>query len=161
MSNNTTQLGGTASSVTVGKIGVSMALILSLPITDPRSISILAWVNDDDVRTSPRRILSWHRYVFPSWRDPAVSDEEAFASLKAGMDSLPPGAKMFLNSGAYTNGSIQIHLALSMPPFMTHRRVLWAQSPKCQPRASRALLRAVPCLHGQGVPLCEGEQFRF
>jgi len=58
MSNNTTQLGGTASSVSVGKIGVSMALILSLPITNPRSISILAWVNDDDVRTSPRRILS-------------------------------------------------------------------------------------------------------
>lgn len=36
MSNNTTQLGGTASSVSVGKIGVSVApLILSLPITDP------------------------------------------------------------------------------------------------------------------------------
>jgi pyridoxine 4-dehydrogenase len=37
------------------------------------------------------------------WRDPPISDEDAFASLKAGMDSLPPGAKMFLNSGAYTN----------------------------------------------------------
>jgi hypothetical protein len=65
-----------------------------------------AWFDDDDVRTSLRRILSQHRCVLHSFRDPVVSDEEAFASLKAGMDNLPPGTKMFLNSGAYANGSI-------------------------------------------------------
>ena len=112
MSNNTTQLGGTASSVSVGKIGVSVAPLIH---HGPHSISILAWVNDDDVRASLCRLLSQHRHVFPSWRDPAVSDEEAFASLKAGMDSLPPGAKMFLNSGTYTNNYIQIRLAPSVP----------------------------------------------
>jgi len=63
MSNNTTQLGGTASSVCVGKIG--------------------------------------HGLMMMTWRDPMVSDEEAFASLRAGMDSLPPSAKMFLNSGEF------------------------------------------------------------
>jgi pyridoxine 4-dehydrogenase len=28
-----------------------------------------------------------------------VPDEEAFAAIKAGVDTLPPGVKMFLNSG--------------------------------------------------------------
>jgi pyridoxine 4-dehydrogenase len=27
-----------------------------------------------------------------------VKDEEAFAAIKGGIDSLPPGVKMFLNS---------------------------------------------------------------
>jgi hypothetical protein len=71
-------------------------------------MAIIAWFDDDDVRTSLRCILSQHRCVLHSFRDPVVSDEEAFASLKAGMDSLPPGTKMFLNSGAYTSGPISV-----------------------------------------------------
>ncbi|KAI0300082.1 aldo/keto reductase [Multifurca ochricompacta] len=63
MTTKTAQLGGTASNVTVGKIG--------------------------------------HGLMMMTWRDPPISDEEAFASLKAGMDSLPPGTKMFLNSGEF------------------------------------------------------------
>jgi len=63
MSTKVAQLGGTASGVTVGKIG--------------------------------------HGLMMMTFRDPVVSDEEAFASLKAGMDNLPPGAKMFLNSGEF------------------------------------------------------------
>lgn len=62
-SSKSAQLGGTASNVTVGKIG--------------------------------------HGLMMMTWRDPPISDEDAFASLKAGMDSLPPGAKMFLNSGEF------------------------------------------------------------
>ncbi|KAI0260769.1 aldo/keto reductase [Gloeopeniophorella convolvens] len=42
-----------------------------------------------------------HGLMMMTWRDPQISDEEAFASLKAGMDSLPPGTKMFLNSGEF------------------------------------------------------------
>jgi pyridoxine 4-dehydrogenase len=39
-----------------------------------------------------------------TWRWPAaVSDEEAFAAIKAGVDALPPGAKLFLNSGGFTS----------------------------------------------------------
>jgi hypothetical protein len=32
---------------------------------------------------------------------PESTDEVCFASLKAGIDGLPAGAKMFLNSGVY------------------------------------------------------------
>ncbi|KAI0288299.1 aldo/keto reductase [Russula brevipes] len=63
MSTKTAPLGGTASNVTIGKIG--------------------------------------HGLMMMTWRDPPISDEEAFASLKAGMDSLPPDSKMFLNSGEF------------------------------------------------------------
>ncbi|KAI0247401.1 aldo/keto reductase [Lactifluus subvellereus] len=63
MTTKTAQLGGTASNVTVGKIG--------------------------------------HGLMMMTWRDPPVSDEEAFAALKAGMDGLPPGTKVFLNSGEF------------------------------------------------------------
>ncbi|KAI0044498.1 aldo/keto reductase, partial [Auriscalpium vulgare] len=36
-----------------------------------------------------------------SWRPTPVADEDAFAAIKAGIDSLPPGAKMVLNSGEF------------------------------------------------------------
>ncbi|KAI0055712.1 aldo/keto reductase [Artomyces pyxidatus] len=42
-----------------------------------------------------------HGLMMMTWRDPQIPDEQAFASLKAGMDSLPPGTKMFLNSGEF------------------------------------------------------------
>ena len=35
-----------------------------------------------------------------TWRSTPIPDEEAFAAIKAGIDSLPPGVKVFLNSGA-------------------------------------------------------------
>jgi pyridoxine 4-dehydrogenase len=34
-------------------------------------------------------------------RTPESTDEVCFASIKAGVDALPAGAKMFLNSGAH------------------------------------------------------------
>src|SRR6266403_1107100 len=50
MSTKTAQLGGTASDVTVGKVGVSVPpLIHSHPNVDHSTF--LAWFNDDDVRS--------------------------------------------------------------------------------------------------------------
>lgn len=34
-----------------------------------------------------------------TWKPTPVPDEDAFAAIKAGIDALPPGVKMFLNSG--------------------------------------------------------------
>jgi pyridoxine 4-dehydrogenase len=36
-----------------------------------------------------------------TWKPTPVPDEEAFAAIKAGIDALPPGVKMFLNSGGF------------------------------------------------------------
>lgn len=41
------------------------------------------WSHDDDMETTP------------------VPDEEAFAAIKTGIDSLLPGMKVFLNSGGW------------------------------------------------------------
>jgi len=59
----TTKFGGTASNVTIGKIGHGLMLMTWKPIPSP--------------------------------------DEECFEAIKAGVDSLPPGTKMFLNSGEF------------------------------------------------------------
>ncbi|TFY73804.1 hypothetical protein EWM64_g10208, partial [Hericium alpestre] len=56
-------LGGTASSIRVGKIG--------------------------------------HGLMMMTWRTPPASDEEAFEAIKVGIDSLPSGVKMFLNSADF------------------------------------------------------------
>jgi pyridoxine 4-dehydrogenase len=37
-----------------------------------------------------------------TWKPTPVPDEEAFAAIRAGVDALPPGVKMFLNSGEST-----------------------------------------------------------
>jgi len=37
-----------------------------------------------------------------TWKPTPVPDEDAFAAIKAGIDALPPGVKMNLNSGGYT-----------------------------------------------------------
>ncbi|TBU65692.1 aldo/keto reductase [Dichomitus squalens] len=44
-----------------------------------------------------------HGLMMMTWRDPKypLPDEEAFEAIKAGVDSLPPGVKMFLNSGEF------------------------------------------------------------
>ena len=34
-----------------------------------------------------------------TWKPTSVPDEDAFAAIKAGIDALPPGVKMLLNSG--------------------------------------------------------------
>jgi len=34
-----------------------------------------------------------------TWTQTPISDKEAFAAIKGGIDALPPDVKMFLNSG--------------------------------------------------------------
>ncbi|KAI0753711.1 aldo/keto reductase [Fomes fomentarius] len=56
-----------------------------------------------------------HGLMMMTWRDPNVSlpDEEAFETIKAGVDALPPGVKMMLNSGEfYGNGFSTANLEL-------------------------------------------------
>ncbi|KAI0375028.1 aldo/keto reductase [Pilatotrama ljubarskyi] len=44
-----------------------------------------------------------HGLMMMTWRDPSVPlpDEEAFEAIKAGVDAMPPGVKMVLNSGEF------------------------------------------------------------
>ncbi|KZT26310.1 aldo/keto reductase [Neolentinus lepideus HHB14362 ss-1] len=63
MVSRTTQLGGTASDVTVGKIG--------------------------------------HGLMLMTWKEVPTPDEECFEAIMAGIDSLPAGVKMVLNSGEF------------------------------------------------------------
>jgi len=59
----TAKLGGTASNVTIGKIG--------------------------------------HGLMMMTWKPTPTPDAECFEAIKAGVDSLPPGTKMLLNSGEF------------------------------------------------------------
>jgi len=36
-----------------------------------------------------------------TWTPTPIRDEDAFAAIKAGIDALPPGVKMLLNSGEW------------------------------------------------------------
>ncbi|KAH9991765.1 aldo/keto reductase [Russula vinacea] len=42
-----------------------------------------------------------HGLMMMTWRPTPIPDEDAFAAIKAGIDAVPPGAKMILNSGEF------------------------------------------------------------
>ncbi|KAA1476981.1 aldo/keto reductase [Dentipellis sp. KUC8613] len=42
-----------------------------------------------------------HGLMMMTWKPTPVPDEEAFAAMRAGMDALPPGVKMMLNSAEF------------------------------------------------------------
>jgi len=42
-----------------------------------------------------------HGLMMMTWTPEPVPDEQCFEAIKAGVDALPPGAKMFLNSGDF------------------------------------------------------------
>ncbi|EGN95420.1 hypothetical protein SERLA73DRAFT_186401 [Serpula lacrymans var. lacrymans S7.3] len=42
-----------------------------------------------------------HGLMFMTWKEVPTPDEECFESIKAGVDALPPGVKMFLNGGEF------------------------------------------------------------
>jgi hypothetical protein len=71
------------------------------PFSDP--ILFAAWLDADDVRSHPfafRRHLPTEKLQHtPRWRTTPDSDEVYFESIKASLDSVPPGTKMILNSG--------------------------------------------------------------
>ncbi|KAI0636841.1 aldo/keto reductase [Trametes polyzona] len=80
---NTVKLGGSASGITVGKVAHGLMMMTFVRV---RKICDTLIIHD----------LYSHR-----WRDPPVPDEEAFEAIKAGIDSMPPGVKMLLNSGEF------------------------------------------------------------
>lgn len=67
-----------------------------------------AWLDVDDVRSvfSSSSICA---DVCCSWKKDPVPDEQCFEAIKAGIDALPPGVKMFINGGTY-------FLSFSPPP---------------------------------------------
>ncbi|OAX43581.1 Aldo/keto reductase [Rhizopogon vinicolor AM-OR11-026] len=42
-----------------------------------------------------------HGLMLMTWRTESVPDEQCFEAIKAGVDALPPGAKMFINGGEF------------------------------------------------------------
>ncbi|KAH9988248.1 aldo/keto reductase [Russula compacta] len=42
-----------------------------------------------------------HGLMMMTWKPTPVPDDDCFAAIKAGLDALPPGAKMLLNSGEF------------------------------------------------------------
>jgi len=85
MTRNTTKLGD----VVVGKVAVRHAIQLLVP--HPLSTVL---------HTSTRS--AQHGLMMMTWKPTPVPDEDAFAAIKAGIDALPPGVKMNLNSGGCT-----------------------------------------------------------
>ena len=61
----------------------------------------IAWIDDDDVCSSlvAHRRLPLIQAWSTRWKPTPVPDEDAFEAIKAGLDSLPSGAKMLINSG--------------------------------------------------------------
>jgi pyridoxine 4-dehydrogenase len=41
-----------------------------------------------------------------TWTPNPISDEQAFESIKAGIDALPKGVKAFLNGGEWTSYAV-------------------------------------------------------
>ena len=72
MSTKTTQLGGTASDVTVGKVGVSASPSIHPHPNIDLTLTFLARFDDDDVRSFLlRRLLSQYRFLFTQLAQPA------------------------------------------------------------------------------------------
>ena len=154
MVHNTAKLGGAASDVVVGKVAVSHVVQLNGPLSQTFYSFQLAR-------------QSQHGLMMMTVKPTPVPDEEAFAAIKAGIDTLPPGVKMFLNSGGCGSSCLH-HLDIvpdssrgpkaHAPSFLYtfFSRVLRARLDDGKPRAARALLRQVPRIRGARLPLCQG-----
>lgn len=96
----TTHLGGTASNVIVGKVAVRPSH--SIQLDDNLTASAIAWSHEDDASIEGYRL--WVACLIRAscrWTPDPVPDEQCFEAIKAGVDALPPGAKMFLSGGAW------------------------------------------------------------
>jgi pyridoxine 4-dehydrogenase len=98
MTRATTNLGGTASDIVVGKVAVSLLPAVQLEL-DLNLSSIIAWPHDDDVGTAPVFGTFNPLNTLSRWKPEPVPDEQCFEAIKAGIDALPAGTKMFLNGG--------------------------------------------------------------
>lgn len=86
------------------------------------------------------------------------SDEDCFAAIKAGVDTLPAGAKMFLNSGM--RPVIQ-NLAVYFTDWCFYnRRILLFELGDRESRAAGAFLHQVPRLRREDIPLGQGRRTR-
>ena len=73
-----------------------------------------------------------HRFVqhglsMFTWGDNPTPHEQAFEAIKAGIDSLPPGVKMFLNSGTWIDWIHYLACKVSRPQysiFSEHRVIV-------------------------------------
>lgn len=100
MTRVTTNLGATASNVVVGKVAVSSSH--SIQLHDNLTVSAIAWPHDDDASIKDCSLwLACLITVSCRWTPDPVPDEQCFEAIKAGVDALPPGAKMFLNGGEW------------------------------------------------------------
>ena len=98
----TTKLGSTASDVVVAKVAVSLTLHGELDTE-----SLLATVFGQHGLMSMTYVFSsmpltratFLKHPFALQRRDALSDEQAFESIKSGIDALPEGVTMMLNSG--------------------------------------------------------------
>ena len=88
-----------------------------------------AWAYDDDVRRVYATLRFYFKTIIPRRVKPVpVSDEIAFEAIKTSLDSVPPGAKMIINSGKWTshdriNFSLKVHECR-----IENRRILWHKS---------------------------------
>ena len=102
----TTKLGGTACNVIVGKVAVSVVDRIRWDIHLRRCSTLPARSDDHDEQVSSSTdVLVFTRdpNECPIFSPTVVhSDEELFDAIKAGVDALPPGTKMILNSGQYS-----------------------------------------------------------
>ena len=80
------------------------------------------------------------------WRDPTnpLPDEDAFEAIKAGVDAMPVGVKMMLNSGNVTPNPVPRTAELTQDLPMARRRILRPQRLDREPRAALTFLRKVP-----------------
>ena len=86
MTRNATKLGDVA----VGKVAVRHAIQLLIPLF-PQQFSTRRLARNPQ-----------HGLMMMTCNPTPVSDEDAFTAIKAGIDALPPGVKMILNSGGCT-----------------------------------------------------------
>ena len=82
----------------ISKTGIHVLLKVQVNKTHP--LLNLAWLDDDDMcifSAKLKEVCDWPS--LDSWKPIPVPEEEAFDLIKAGIDTLPEGVKMFINSG--------------------------------------------------------------
>jgi hypothetical protein len=72
-------------------VGLHPNFLLTFPLP--------AWIDDDDVHLFSLDIVGSNSHRSCRWTPTPVPDEQCFEAIKAGVDALPPGTKMFLNAG--------------------------------------------------------------
>ena len=86
-----------ASDIVILKTGIHV--LLKVQVNETHPLLNLAWLDDDDMcifSAKSKEVCNWPSS--DSWKPIPVPKEEAFDSIKVGIDTLPEGVKMFINS---------------------------------------------------------------